>query len=122
MGLSTGCKIGATGASLATLASINVSYPVASYFTASERVKAGDGTFYGRGFDTAEWFWPYLSQAEIDVLRTYVTNSISAAIAITTPINNGRTYDDFDCVAEWPSDETGTDFRLRFSRLVEYTP
>jgi hypothetical protein len=117
MGVSVSCEIGTTLGGLATLTSLGISSPLASYRPQSEIVKMAGGNVVRRGFPTARWEWKYLSQAEIDILRTYCTGG-SASIFIATPINDGRAYDDFEGVMVWPEDETGTNFILDFTHLV----
>jgi len=117
MGVSVSCEIGTTLGGLATLTSLGVSSPLAGPLIYAETKTMAGGNIVRRGFRYVDWEWKgFLSQTEIDILRVYDNG---APIYISTPINNGRTYDAFVCTLNWPEDESGTAFKIRFTQLVE---
>jgi len=121
MGVTTTCEIGTTYGGMVTLASLGIPGPVTSYRPSSDRVRTASGLLHERGWATAEWRFPLLTQAQIEALRDIVGNNASAAVFIKTPINEDRAPTVFECVVDWPEDETGTAFRLSFVALVEYS-
>lgn len=103
---------------------LSVAAPKSSYQPYSTQLDLGDGSVRGAGWPEAEWRWGYLTQAQRDALRDYVSGA-GAAVAIYTETNeDSDAFAFFLAQAIWPPQETKDatrriPFVLRFRALVE---
>lgn len=128
MTLPTTFEIGSTLGSIATLVSLGAIEPEAQFIDYPDSIKLADGTLRGRGFPQASWHYGYLTPAQYDALRAFVTLA-SSEIFIAT-LNNNREFARYSGVMVIPdrfvirntnSETRGSyvDVTIEFNRLVE---
>lgn len=105
----TGCKIGSTQPGLQYVEYIVSQPPCKCAFTRHPVLyQAIDGSTVGDGLPIARWTFKFLSQTEVNALRSYVhdgsTYLTSKAVYITTRLDDGS-YATFSAVMHWDADK-----------------
>ena len=96
--------------------------PDFEYFASSEVITLADGSIRGMGAPRVIWQWNILSTAQRDVLKAFCPTG-SSEVFISTPIEGGLYYEDFEAVMIWPAEETRDvesvrDLEIEFRMLV----
>lgn len=98
-------KIGATSGTLAYLESIADAMCQGEFVRWPKVYTGADGQRHGDGLPVARWRFAWISQADLNTLRGYVTTGgyyvPSKVCAIKTRMDDG-TFDEFDCIMHWP--------------------
>jgi len=108
-------KIGVDASHLVYLEDIISSMCVGTHTRWPVLYRSGSGTVRGDGTSIARWTFDFISQADLNTLRVYVTTAAvylpSKTMAIKTRLDNG-TFAVFDCQMEWPETEDLEDSRM----------
>ena len=118
-------KIGTAYATMATFAALNISDPIEKpVVDYSEVVTLQSNQRRGLGFGQCLLEWPFLSNAERQILRTLIPGA-SASLFFELP-DETYTPTDYTGIAVWPElrpeNSQSPRFQLLIVNLVEYTP
>ena len=107
-------EIGAALGSVATLLSRGIPDPEANFTDFTETVVLGSGLVRGLGFPLASWHWGFMTNAQWDLLRAFVTGA-STSVCVATMKNDGS-FLRYNCVLEMP-----ITYVIRATRVVDFT-
>jgi hypothetical protein len=116
-------KVGTSADSMVLLSTLGVPAPHHNFVPYSTERVLGDGSTKGLGWPEDEWYWGFLKQAQRDALRAYVPDR-GAHIFVRTLVDDGLTWTDFECEAEWMKQEDRVagrrmGFSLKLRAMVE---
>jgi hypothetical protein len=114
-------RLSAAIGTLADVESLGLPIPLASPAVYTDYWSLGSGGVRGMGGLTCEWRFPYITYAQIAILRTYCTGE-SESVKIST-LASGGVYDDFTATMIWPQQEIPKvnkmlDFVITFKNMV----
>lgn len=101
-------------------------YPPRSTFRSwTMTVPTGDGLERGLGRPQATWRWGFITAAQRDILRTYITSKSARVYIRTRRTENNDDYEEYSAAALWPDDEDRLagrrlNFVLEFRDLVAF--
>lgn len=115
--------IGTSQGSMTLLSDLGIPEPHQNFVPFSTMIELGDGSVEGNGWAEDEWYWGFLTAAQRATLRTYVP-SLGAHIFVRDLIDDGETWVDFECEAEWMREEdrqagVRVGFTLKLRAMVE---
>ncbi len=122
-------KIGADHAHLAYVSALTETMCRGEFIRWPKRYTGANGTQYGDGLPKAIWHFDWISQTDLNTLRTYwitgTTYQVSKAMAIKTRDDAGS-FSVFNCVGHWPEDIESRrvmgnfyqDVEIEFTQLV----
>lgn len=116
-------KIGTTHVGMVTLASLGIPAPKNNFVPFSSYITLATGATQGNGWATDSWSWGFIQSAWRVALRVYIP-SAGAHIFIRDLKDDGVTWADFECEAEWPQREERVagrriPFALDFRAMIE---
>lgn len=97
-------KIGTSAGTMVLLSDLDIPAPHQNYVPFSEVVDLGSGGVLGQGWPEDEWYWGFLTGSQRATLRTFVPGH-GAHIFVRDLMDDGITYDDFECEAVWMKQE-----------------
>lgn len=104
---------------------LGIPEPKGSYFPAIEAKRTVSGKDRWVGSPKAVWNWGFLSQAQRDTLRTYLTDS-SGGIYICTRTNDSQdAFAYYYAIYHWPLGDENKDcyhrvpFEIEFTHLIQ---
>lgn len=115
---------------ITALASLGVTPPKGGFGFYSKAIPIGNGLVRGAGWQTAEWRWGLLTQAQRTSLRTYISGASSDTyLIVTRPYDSQDKFQWYSGAGVWPlSDEDRIiaapklqrqNFTIKFQRLVQ---
>ena len=115
-------EIGADIGTMVTLSSLGIHAPKCEYGKYSGEITLGDGTARGVGLPMTVWHWSWLTADQRDALRAYCAGK--SAIVFIRSLKDDLTYEDYEAVLVWPTNEERQagrvlDFNLEFRNMVE---
>ena len=105
--------IGTTLESMVTLASLGIPNPHPIYGQGVQSIKLGNNSARTIGAPVLIWAWGFITQAQRDTLRTYITGASAALYirSVTTEVVDDEPNGAQDFLAQswWPSPNTPED-------------
>lgn len=97
-------KIGTSVGTLTLLSALGIPAPHNGFVPYSKIIRTGTGGVKGQGWSEDEWYWGFLTSPQRAALRTYIPTA-GAHIFVRDLKDDGLTYADFECEAEWMKQE-----------------
>ena len=116
-------KIGTSQATLTLLSDLGIPAPNHNFVPYSTERVLGNGATRGLGWPEDEWYWGFLKADWRATLKDYVPGR-GAHIFVRTLKDDGLTWKDFECEAEWMRQEDRQNgrrisFTLKLKAMVE---
>lgn len=111
-------KLGTSAGGMVLLSDLGLKAPKHGFVPFSKYIDMGDGGVQGNGWPEDEWYWGFLTSAQRQTLKEYVPDA-GARIFVRDLLDDGLTWQDFECEAVWQQrEDRQTGRRIGFSLML----
>lgn len=110
----------AIGSALAPsyLFDIGVTAPKQLYSPASEYKELGNGDVIGRGYAVIEWYWAFLSDAEVTTLRAFCPTG--SGLVYVRSLDADLDWHTYHARMIWPTDPPDVEIDYRMKVAIKF--